>query len=1021
MQPPRRRVPGPPSFVGRDRELAELREHLAGAPLVILYGSIGAGKTSLVEHLALALEVTTTHVRCFPGERAASVRSRAERKLRCPPGGMAEALAGETQLLVVDDLHHLPPDEAARLVAALAPAADALGRVIAVAREPVLLPADLDRNELELGGLDDAAAEALWTALAEAYGPAGEVGPALLRTRGLPLLLRREYARARFGDDAWSLPALGRDARRVLEVLAVLRLPVLPAAVAALAPEVAAAAYDEAVGSLVARQLVDCDDAGRLRIHDYVHDLVIGALALEERLPLERAAARLVAPGARDDGALAALDQIDRLREAVLHHLAASEVTDAVKLLVEHADVLARRGAGGEVETLIGAIGPGVAPELGVMLVELAARAGRVAEASERLAAGVDGVSPVLAAELALAAGDVDGAIQRLAAIPAPSPSNGVSSSNGVAGGNGGERAAIAAATAHARGAAVLAEIDLLRGRPADARIRIDAALKAAAAPEGRARLLVALAAVDEHDGRPTAVRATLTRAAGALASSDAAADELGAIIEARRACCLAREGRLGEARAALDEALARTRGLDAVPVVEQVTETRAALDVTRGDCDGAVRRLSATVAARRGRGDELGALTAELTLAEIEMRRGDLARAAELATAARSQAARLGLAALADRAAVVLASVDLGELRLDRARDALDRLATSSALPATAAVRAVQLGAEARAAAGQRAGAVDAARAAGSDELVSELERDLAEARVATAAGDIGRALAAARRVAAAAERSGRAADLAEALVVGCRLELAKGDRAGARAQASRAAREAAAAGLIRPRAHALLALASLARDDGDLTAAATYARDAADLAQHAGLPVERLAATAALDAITGGDPYAAGGSGAAAAMTQHAIEAAGRLLTDLGLTAVRPFRVVDAAGAISEIADADPEVLRLPARTLAVDAVRETIWRKGTELADLRRRSLLKKLLFLFAAAPHRTFSKEEIVQTVWNVAYHPLRHDAALFTNIMRIRRLLGEDGAEIIRVTEDGYRFEPPTDFVYVHPA
>ena len=154
---------------------------------------------------------------------------------------------------------------------------------------------------------------------------------------------------------------------------------------------------------------------------------------------------------------------------------------------------------------------------------------------------------------------------------------------------------------------------------------------------------------------------------------------------------------------------------------------------------------------------------------------------------------------------------------------------------------------------------------------------------------------------------------------------------------------------------------------------------------------------------------------------MTQHAIEAAGRLLTDLGLTAVRPFRVVDAAGAISEIADADPEVLRLPARTLAVDAVRETIWRKGTELADLRRRSLLKKLLFLFAAAPHRTFSKEEIVQTVWNVAYHPLRHDAALFTNIMRIRRLLGEDGAEIIRVTEDGYRFEPPTDFVYVHPA
>ncbi len=998
MQPPHRRVPGPPSFVGREPELTELREHLAGAPLAVLYGSIGAGKTSLLEHLALMLEVTTTMVRCFPGERAPAVRSRAERKLRCPPGGMAEALAQESQLLVIDDLHHLPPDEAARLIAALAPAADALGRVIAVAREPLLLPGDLDRNELELGGLDDASAEALWRGLVDAYGPAGEVAPALLRTRGLPLLLRREYARARFGDDAWSLPALGQDARRVLAVLAVLRLPVLPAAVAALAPEVAAAAYDEAVTGLVARQLVDCDDAGRLRVHDLVQDQVMAALTIEERLPLERAAARLVAPGSTDDGALVALDLVDRLREAVLHHLAAGEVAEAIKRLTEHADVLARRGAGGEVESLIAAIGPSADPELAVLLVELAARAGRVAEASERLAAaGAIGVSPVLAAELALAGGDIDGAIRRLAAIP------------------------IGPTVAYARGAAMHAELDLLRGRPADARTRIDGALKAAVLPEGRAHLLVALAAVDEHEGHPTAVRATLTRAAGALASSDAASDELGATIEARRAGCLAREGRLGEARAALDDALARTRGLDAVPVVEQINETRAALDLMHGDCEGAVRRLSANVVARRARGDELGALLAELSLAEVEMRRGDLSRAAELATAARSQSTRLGLAALADRASVVLAAVDLGEMRLDRAREALERLTASQALPASSAVRAAQLSAEARAASGQRAGAVDAGRSAGSDELVSELERDLAEARVATAAGDIGRALSAARRVAAAAERSGRAADLAEALVVGCRLELAKGDRAGARAQASRAAREAAVAGLIRSRAHALLALASLARDDGDLTSAATYARDAADLAQHAGLPVERLAATAALDAITGGDPYAVGGSGAAAAMTQHAIEAAGRLLTDLGLTAIRPFRIVDAAGLVSEIADADPEVLRLSTRTLAVDAVRETIWRKGTELADLRRRSLLKKLLFLFAAAPNRTFSKEEIVQTVWNVAYHPLRHDAALFTNIMRIRRLLGEDGAEIIRVTEDGYRFEPPSDFVYVHPA
>ena len=71
-----------------------------------------------------------------------------------------------------------------------------------------------------------------------------------------------------------------------------------------------------------------------------------------------------------------------------------------------------------------------------------------------------------------------------------------------------------------------------------------------------------------------------------------------------------------------------------------------------------------------------------------------------------------------------------------------------------------------------------------------------------------------------------------------------------------------------------------------------------------------------------------------------------------------------------------------------------------------------------FLFASAPGKVFSKEAIVQAVWNVDYHPLRHDAALFTNIMRLRRLLGEGGDEILRVGEGGYRLVPPADFMFV---
>ena len=997
LKPPARLAAAVPAFVGRDLELAELRESLAVATVAVVHGPLGAGKTALAQRLAAALEVDATVVRCFPGERAAAVRARAERRLRCAPGSLAELLTAEVRLVVVDDLHHVVADEAARLIASLTPGPGALGRLIVLSRELPRLPIELDHTELELGGLDDAAAGALWAELTTRGGDVGAVGPAILRTRGLPLALRAEYARARFGDDAWKLAALPADARGAAAALAVLRTPVELAAIAALAPTID---LEAALAELVARQLVDGDDAGRVWLHEHNEHHMLAELDVAARTALERAAAELVSPGARAAAAIGALDHVDRVRECALHWLAAGDIAAAVAVVEREATAVARRGAGGELESVIAAIGAHAAPGLAALQVELAARAGRVAEANERIAAGAIGVRPVLVAELAMAALDIDAAITTLEALAATAPT------------------LADAQVERARAIARLVELDLARGDVAAARARVDDTLHEPVPPEARAALLLALALVEDHDAQPGAVRTALTRAAGALAAGPAS-EELATLIEARRARSLAYEGRLSEARTALDDARHRAGALDAVAVAEAVIESRIVLAALCGDSEGAIARSAELVRSRRARGDELGALLAELDAAELERRRGDIARAAELAHAARGPLTRARLHAHAERAELLLAAVDLAEVRLDRARPVLDRLAGSAVLPSRARVRAAQLAAEARAAAGQRAGAIDAARDATPAD--DELARDLCEARVATVVGDIGRALAASRRVAAAAERAGRAADLAEALVIGCRLELAKGERAGARAQASRAAREAAAAGLVRPRCQALLALASLARDDDDAAAAAIYARDALELAQRAGLPVERLAATIALDGLTGADLESGAASGAAAAMTTQAIDAAQRLLTDLGLTASRPFRVIDATGAVGELADADPEVLRLPARTLAVDGVRESIWRRGTELADLRRRSLLKKLLFLFAAAPGRTFSKEDIVQSVWNVAYHPLRHDAALFTNIMRIRRLLGEDGAEIIRVTEDGYRFEPPSDFVFVQRA
>jgi DNA-binding response OmpR family regulator len=76
---------------------------------------------------------------------------------------------------------------------------------------------------------------------------------------------------------------------------------------------------------------------------------------------------------------------------------------------------------------------------------------------------------------------------------------------------------------------------------------------------------------------------------------------------------------------------------------------------------------------------------------------------------------------------------------------------------------------------------------------------------------------------------------------------------------------------------------------------------------------------------------------------------------------------------------------------------------------------------MLFLFAGAPGRLYSKEEIVQKIWSVEYHPLRHDAALFTNVMRLRRLLGPAGQDILRVAEGGYLLSAPRDFLFIAPA
>ena len=516
------------------------------------------------------------------------------------------------------------------------------------------------------------------------------------------------------------------------------------------------------------------------------------------------------------------MDQVTRVREVCAHWLAAGAADRAADWILAHRDLAARSGGAGELAGMLdavaassasGASARGAAPDdaararthaLAALRIEIAARAGRFAEASERASAAPGACGPLLHADILAATGDVPGARRMLATvIAAREPSD------------------------RARAAAALAELDLLAGRPDDAAAQLAPLLAGdfnspAVAERRRRGRIGALACRRGRRDRAARARAcispprapTNTPAASPRCAPRSRvptacktvppcleASELTAIIDARRAIGLAREGRLVEAAASLDAAEVVGRELDAVAVADEISIARALVARRRGDSTTAASVLHDLVRARRDRGDELGALRAELELAELELVRGQPSLAAELASAATASSVRRDLAHLAARGTAVIAAIDLLENRIDVALQELTALHGQPTLDASAAANVAVWLATARALAGQRAGAVEIAQSAGA-EVRDDIDRRLAGAEVALAAGDVGVALEHARDTAVLAERARRTIELAQALVIVSRLELARGDRASARAAATRAAREAAASGLVRARA---------------------------------------------------------------------------------------------------------------------------------------------------------------------------------------------------------------------------
>jgi predicted ATPase/DNA-binding SARP family transcriptional activator len=231
------------SFVGRERELAELDRTLAGARLVTLTGPGGAGKTRLALEAARRREPHHADgawaVELAPlgdGELVAqTVAAALGLELRvgdAGPPALVRHLAGSDLLVVLDNCEHLAP-AVGELTATLLAGCPRI-RVLATSRAPLRVPGEVDWRVPSLGLADPTAPGDLATlaatdsvrlfcerasaanarfALGEANARA--VAEVCWRVDGLPLAIELAAARVAALSPAQVAERLG-DALRVL-------------------------------------------------------------------------------------------------------------------------------------------------------------------------------------------------------------------------------------------------------------------------------------------------------------------------------------------------------------------------------------------------------------------------------------------------------------------------------------------------------------------------------------------------------------------------------------------------------------------------------------------------------------------------------------------------------------------------------------------------------------------------------------------------------------------------------------
>ena len=102
----------------------------------------------------------------------------------------------------------------------------------------------------------------------------------------------------------------------------------------------------------------------------------------------------------------------------------------------------------------------------------------------------------------------------------------------------------------------------------------------------------------------------------------------------------------------------------------------------------------------------------------------------------------------------------------------------------------------------------------------------------------------------------------------------------------------------------------------------------------------------------------------------------------------------------------------------TVVIDARTHEL-RIGDETRSLRRRVVVRRLLYSLASHPGRIVPKAELVEAAWARPYDPLQHDDPIKSNILHLRRALDGTGIEI-EFDDTGYCLHAPGRFAFAAP-